>query len=331
MGRTGVLVPCRDSILWESRLNSIIEVKDLVKIYPSKRGAPVRALDGVSFEVQRGELCGLLGPNGAGKSTLMRILTTITRPTSGHAWILGHDVTRSPLEARRQLAVVLQETAVEMLLSVRDNLLIYGHLHRQSSSEMQKRIEDALDRFGLRGKQHEKVNDLSVGLRRRLQVAKVFMVDSPVVFLDEATTGMDPLIKRETLRLIREEARRGRTVFLTTQLLDDAEELCDRIMIINHGKIIASGNLEALRALASRMFRVSLVFSGPTSPALESLQTWNATSLDIEGPRVEMRFTGQESQLLSKLASLSERCPLERFEVRGADLEDIFVELLGES
>lgn len=310
-------------------VDTCIEVKNLTKLYTSKRGQSVRALEGVSFEVKRGEIFGLLGPNGAGKSTLVRILTTITQPTSGNAWVMGHDVVRSPLEARRQLAVVLQETAVEMLLSVRDNLQIYGRLHHQPSALLQYHMESVLDRFGLREKQFEKVNDLSVGMRRRLQVAKVFMVDSPIVFLDEATTGMDPLIKRETLSLIREEASHGRTIFLTTQLLDDAEELCDRIMIINHGQIVASGNLDTLRSLTSHMFRVSLSFFHPTPDLFECLRAWGPASLEIDGSHVEMTFTGEESQLLSKMADLSEVHPIERFEVRGVDLEDIFVELLG--
>lgn len=310
-------------------LSSVIEVQNLTKLFHSKRGLSTRALDGISFEVSRGEIFGLLGPNGAGKSTLVRILTTITRPTSGTARIMGHDVVHSPLEARRHLAVVLQETAVEMLLTVRDNLLIYGHLHQQPSALIKQRTDSVLDRFGLREKQHEKVNDLSAGMRRRLQVAKVFMVDSPIVFLDEATTGMDPLIKRETLNLIREEARHGRTIFLTTQLLDEAEELCHRIVIINRGTIVASGDMDALRALASKMFRVTLTLAHPTPEVYDTLRAWDPVSLESEGNSVEMTFKGEESHLLAKLADLASRCPIVRFEIRGADLEDIFVELLG--
>jgi len=309
-------------------LGAVIEVSNLAKWYYSSRHACTKALDGVSFAVNPGEIFGLLGPNGAGKSTLVRILTTITRPTSGVARIMNHDVVRSPLEARRQLAVVLQETAVEMLLTVRDNLKIYGYLHHQPSGLIQQRMESALDRFGLREKQSEKVNDLSVGMRRRLQVAKVFMVDSPIVFLDEATTGMDPLIKRDTLDLIRQEVRRGRTIFLTTQELDEAEELCDRIVILNRGRVIASSDMENLRSMASRMFRVVLTFSKPAPAAFQSLESWNPLSLKFDGRRAEMTFKGEQSQLLSKMADLSSTSPIERFEVRGADLEDIFVELL---
>ena len=309
-------------------MGAVIEVSNLAKWYYSSRHACTKALDGVSFAVNPGEIFGLLGPNGAGKSTLVRILTTITRPTSGVARIMNHDVVRSPLEARRQLAVVLQETAVEMLLTVRDNLKIYGYLHHQPSDLIQQRMESALDRFGLREKQSEKVNDLSVGMRRRLQVAKVFMVDSPIVFLDEATTGMDPLIKRDTLDLIRQEVRRGRTIFLTTQELDEAEELCDRIVILNRGRVIASSDMENLRSMASRMFRVVLTFSKPAPAAFQSLESWNPLSLKFDGRRAEMTFKGEQSQLLSKMADLSSTSPIERFEVRGADLEDIFVELL---
>ncbi len=305
-----------------------IEVENLTKVFLPRRSDPIRALDGISFQVKPGEVFGLLGPNGAGKSTLVRILATITRPTSGVARVRGFDVVHRPLETRRQIAVVLQETAVEMLLSVRDNLLIYGRLHFQPPRLLRERMNFVLDRFELREKQFERVNDLSVGMRRRLQVAKVFMVDSPILFLDEATTGMDPLIKRETLAFIREQAHAGRTIFLSTQALNEAEALCDRIAILDRGRIIASGDLETLRSLSSRMFRISLTFPEVTPPVRECLRGWNPLSMQVDGNRVELAFQGEESQILLRLAEVYQICPIQRFEVHDADLEDIFVELL---
>jgi ABC-2 type transport system ATP-binding protein len=306
-----------------------IEVVDLVKLYPTKHGPPIRAVDGMSFQVRRGEIFGLLGPNGAGKTTIVKILTTIIRPTSGTARVMNHNVASHPLEVRKQIAVVLQETALEMFMSVRDNLEIYGRLHYLPLPVLRQRIEQVLDQFGLREKQREKVQDLSGGLRRRLQVAKVFLVDAPIIFLDEATTGMDPLIKRQTLEAIGGLAKQGRTIFLTTQILEEAEALCDNLIIMNRGKAIASGDLDTLRTLATRMFHVSLTFAQPWPEAIESVRRLNPMSIHATDQTVEMTFDGGEPVILEHLAALSSRWRIDRFEVRGPDLEEVFVELLG--
>jgi ABC-2 type transport system ATP-binding protein len=219
-----------------------IEVKDLKKVYRSNTGEPVRALDGISFQVPQGCVFGLLGPNGAGKSTLVKVLTTITAPTSGQATVSDHDVIRSPLEVRRQIAVVLQQTAVESLLSVQDNLLIYAYLHGVGRREAWKRMQRLVEEFDLADKLSETVYDLSIGTKRRVQVAKIFMVDSRVIFLDEATTGMDPFMKKRVMDRIRLEARSGRTVLLTTHVLSEAEQLCDTILIIDWGSNAGIGD-----------------------------------------------------------------------------------------
>lgn len=306
-----------------------IQVDHLVKVFPSRKHAGVKAVDDISFQVKKGEIFGLLGPNGAGKTTIVKILTTILRPTSGSAAVYGYDVRTDPLSVRKQIAVVLQETAVETLFSVRDNLLIFGYLHGLSGEAILKRIEQVLDQFGLKEKSKEKAQDLSLGMRRRLQVAKVFMVDSPVLFLDEATTGMDPIIKRQTLDSIRRLANEGRTIVLTTQLLAEAEALCDNLIILNQGKTIASGNLEKLRTLATRRFHVSVTFADTSPEAFEAIRRLNPLSISISDRTVDMVFSGEETTILGHLQSISEKWRLDHFEVRGADLEEIFVELLG--
>lgn len=308
---------------------SAIQVNHLVKVFPSKKHPGVKAVDDVSFQVKKGEIFGLLGPNGAGKTTIVKILTTILWPTSGSASVYGYDVRTDPLSVRKQIAVVLQETAVETLFSVRDNLLIFGYLHGLAGKAISKRIEQVLDQFGLKEKSKEKAQDLSLGMRRRLQVAKVFMVDSPVLFLDEATTGMDPIIKRQTLDSIRRLANEGRTIVLTTQLLAEAEALCDNLIILNQGKAIASGNLEKLRTLATRRFHVSVTFADASPEAFEAIRGLNPLSISISDRTVDMVFSGEETTILGHLQSISEKWRLDHFEVRGADLEEIFVELLG--
>jgi ABC-2 type transport system ATP-binding protein len=308
-----------------------IEVENLRKVYRAESTEPVRALDGVSFQVPQGSVFGLLGPNGAGKSTLVKILTTIIAPTSGQASVLGQDVAREPLEVRRRIAVVLQQTAVDSLLSVQDNLLIYAYLHGIRRREARQRLRTVVEEFDLADKLGETVYDLSIGTKRRVQVAKIFMVDSPVIFMDEATTGMDPFMRRRVMDRIRTEARDGRTVLLTTQVLSEAEQLCDTILIIDHGRTLASGTLEDLRRLSEQMFRVNLSFVGIDEALMGRLKALKPVEFKTNGKSVEMLFRGTEASLLGELADIARSVPITQFEIRGADLEEIFMALLKEA
>jgi ABC-2 type transport system ATP-binding protein len=309
-------------------MSDAIEVEDLRKTYRSKNGESVRALDGVSFRVPRGQIFGLLGPNGAGKSTLVKILSTITSPTSGRAVVAGCDVVRQPLAARRQMAVVLQQTAAETLLTVRDNLLIYAYLHGVNARAAPKRMQAVAEEFELTERLRDTVQELSIGTKRRIQVAKIFMLDAPVIILDEATTGMDPLMKRRVMDRLRAEASAGRTILLTTQVLSEAEELCETIMILDRGRAMASGTLQELRRRSARMFRVSLSFADANGELVERLQALAPVHLQIDGNEVEMLFHGEEASLLGKLADVSRAMPIQHFEVRGPTLEEIFVTLV---
>ncbi len=306
----------------------VIQVEGLRHVY--KRGSSPRpALDGLSFAVQPGEIFGLLGPNGAGKTTVVRILTTILRATSGRAWVAGYDVRTHPLEARRQLAAVLQENAVETLLSTRDNLLLYGYLHGLSRSETARRMEDVVDLLELHEHLGQRAQALSGGNKRRLQVAKALMVETPVLFLDEATTGMDPLVKRRVVEAIRRRAASGRTVLLTTQLLDEAESLCDRMVLLDHGRSIAEGKLRELRALSRKLFRITLSFAQTTAEASAALNELRARSLEERDGEFLLVAEGSEDEWIRKMAQVSARWPLSHLEIRGANLEQIFLELYG--
>ena len=310
---------------------SVIDAHDLAKTYRIKSGHPLHALAGVSFRVEQGEIFGLLGPNGAGKTTLVKILTTITPPSGGHASVHGFDVARRPLDVRRNIAVVLQQAAVETMLSVEDNLLIYARLHGVATQTARGRMRAIVEEFELADKLSETVQDLSIGTKRRVQVAKIFMVDAPVIFLDEASTGMDPIMKRRVMDRIRADARNGRTVVFTTQILSEAEELCDNIMIIDRGRTLAAGTLPQLRRLSENVFRVSLTFADAHARLTEHLAPLGALDMQIEGAQVELTFRGEEAALLERLAGISRSLPITSFEVRGADLEQIFVQLVQES
>jgi ABC-2 type transport system ATP-binding protein len=232
-------------------MSEAIRVSDLRKRF-TRRGTPgVDAVDGLSFSVPSGRIFGLLGPNGAGKTTTLRILTTLIRPTSGTAEVAGIDVMRDPLGVRQRIVVVVQESAAEIFLTVRDNLHTFGRFHGLGGADLRQRAERVMEQFGLTQDGSRKAMDLSGGFRRRIQVAKALLVDSPVMFLDEFSTGMDPLLKRSVMELLRGEARRGRTIVLTTQILSEAEALCDDILIINRGREVARGDVPAIKALSA--------------------------------------------------------------------------------
>lgn len=307
-----------------------IEVQDLKKVY-RPGGEAVRALDGVSFDVPQGRIYGLLGPNGAGKSTLVKILSTITTPTSGKASVMGFDVEREPLLSRQQMTVVLQQTATENLLTVGDNLLIYAYLHGVKKQRAEERLKSLAEEFELTSMLRDTVQELSLGTKRRIQVAKIFMLDAPVIILDEATTGMDPLMKRRVMDRLRAEARNGRTILLTTQVLSEAEELCESIMILDRGRSMASGTLQELRKLSTHTFRVTLTFAETSDELVRRLQALDPEQLQVNGKQVEMVFHGEEAALLGRLADISRDTPILQFEVRGPTLEEIFIALMKET
>ncbi len=304
-----------------------IEVVDLVKEFPRRRQAPLRAVDGLSFEVAPGAIFGLLGPNGAGKTTTLRILTTLARPTSGRVRILGYDVVAAPLEVRRRISVVIQETAVELFLSPRDNLLTFARFHGIDGAEAQRRADRVIELFGLDEYAGQKVQDLSGGFRRRVQVAKTLMVETPVVFLDEFSTGMDPILKRAVMDLLRAEAKRGRTIVLTTQILSEAEELCDDILIINHGRQVARGDLHSLKLLSQGVYEVALTFDRVPDGLEAEMAARGAIRIRVSGNTVELALKEDEQQVLALVSELAKRGRVLRVELGGASLEDVFVEL----
>jgi ABC-2 type transport system ATP-binding protein len=229
-----------------------IKVDNLQKTFEKRGRPPVRAVDGLSFSVPVGHIFGLLGPNGAGKTTTLKILTTLLRPSGGTAEVAGFDVAHDPLRVRQRIVVVVQESAAEIFLSVRDNLLTFARFHGLSGPALRSRVDTVMEQFGLTQDASRKAMDLSGGFRRRIQVAKALLVDTPVVFLDEFSTGMDPILKRSVMELLRAEARRGRTIVLTTQILSEAESLCDDILIINHGREIVRGDVETIKKLSTQ-------------------------------------------------------------------------------
>ncbi len=304
-----------------------IEVNNLVKVYTRKHLPPVRAVDGLSFSVQRGEIFGLLGPNGAGKTTTIKILTTLLAPTEGSAKVFGHDVTHDPLGVRKQIWVVVQENALELHLSVRNNFRVFGRFHGLSARETQIRMDRVCELFSLIEYLNAKGMDLSGGLKRRVQVAKTFLIDKPVVFLDEATTGMDSINKRATIQAIKEETRKGRTIVLTTHILDEAEILCDRVAILNHGTLIALGSIQDVKGVGLRLLSLTLTVRDATPALMKTIRSYQPVSVEVRNATIEV-IMREEEETLKLLAAARKHEGFLHFEITSASLEDVFLQLI---
>ena len=307
--------------------NHAIEIDTLVKVYTKRGQPPVRAVDGLTLAVERGQIFGLLGPNGAGKTTTIKVLTTLLLPTSGSARVLGYDVVKQPLDVRKQICVVVQENAIEAHLSVRNNFRVFGRFHGLPPMEIERGTDRVSELFDLRSHLNEKGMDLSGGLKRRVQVAKTFLVEKPVVFLDEATTGMDTFNKRTTVQAIREESRKGRTIILTTHVLDEAETLCDSVAIMNHGSIVAHGSVESVKAAGLRLISLSLTFSAISPQLIALLESFAPTSIGIRNTTAEITVRDEDAAF-ALLSAAREHGALLHFEIASASLEDVFVQIL---
>ncbi|MFZ0478559.1 MAG: ATP-binding cassette domain-containing protein [Terriglobales bacterium] len=233
----------------------------------------VTALDGIDLDVAPGEIFGLLGPNGAGKSTTVGILTTRVRPTSGTAWIGQHDVWREQTAAKRLIGVVAQRPNLDFSLTAREILLFHGAYFGLSSDERTTRANTLLDRFKLTDRADQLVRGFSGGMMQRMSIARAMMHDPQVLFLDEPSVGLDPQTRLLLWEIIREYNQKGRTILLTTHNMEEADTLCQRLAIIDHGRIIASGTPAELKASIPGGYLLRLRFGHHSAPLLERLGT----------------------------------------------------------
>jgi ABC-2 type transport system ATP-binding protein len=304
----------------------VIVVSDLNHTYDGKR----YALSAVSFSVKRGEVFGLLGRNGAGKTTLIKILTTLIRPTAGRISILGLDPYTHGAEVRRRIGVVQQDDSFDYT-SVEGNLDIYGMLWGVQKSERLKRIEELLELFSLKDVRKKNVFDLSGGQARRLQVAREFMHDMDILFLDEPTVGLDVIMRRTLLDRIKELARNGLTVIFTTHNLEEADYLCDRIAVIDSGRILALDSVENLKRIYGKKTVELVLGRGSRGLFLREVKS-RIPNVDLKESDSTIKIVNTDPSFVLGViteASRASGVEIEWLNVRGSTLEDVFLATIG--
>ena len=309
-------------------MKSVI-AEDLVKTY---RNGAVRALDQLSLDVEEGTVLSVLGPNGAGKTTCVRILATLLRPDSGHAVVGGIDVIKHPEKVREVIGLSGQYAAVDEILTGWDNLVMFGQLYHLGKKEAIVRADELLERFSLTESAKRPIKTYSGGMRRRLDLAASLIVKPKVLFLDEPTTGLDPRGRQEMWRVIEELVKGGVTLLLTTQYLEEADQLADEIAVIDHGKVIARGTSDALKKQVGGERLEIVVESHNVAKAMEVVATisGNKATLD-EGLRmISAPVSTGATALIETLRSLDSAGihPLD-VGLKRPSLDDVFLSLTG--
>lgn len=281
-------------------MSKMIEISGLNKNYSGKK-----VIDGLDLEIDHGELFGFLGPNGAGKTTAIRILTTLTKPSSGRVLINGIDVAREPASVKSEFGIVQQHLSLNRDLTISENLQLHARLHHLSKKERNQRIADLLDYVELSDHADYLIDDVSGGMKRRAMIARALIHRPKLLFLDEPTVGLDAQTRRKVWDLIRRMNVEGTTVFLTTHYIEEAEALCQRVGVLHHGRIIAIGSPLSLRE------KLGMI----------------AVEMNLNGNRTEYKYFPDRVQAAQFIESLP---GTERVVMRESNLEDVFIELTGQ-
>ena len=307
-------------------MDNAIETKNLTKYYDK-----LLAVDHINFEAKKGEIFGFLGPNGAGKTTTIRMLTGISKPSEGTATVMGYDIQRQPIQAKEQMGIVPDVSNIYNELSAWNNLVFTGKLYDLPKELRETKAEELLKMFGLSERRREKVQGFSRGMKRRICIAMALMNKSSIVFLDEPTSGLDVqsvLIIRETIRKLNQD---GLTIFITTHNLEEASQMCDRVAIINHGKIAAIGTPEKLKRTVQGLQSVEIAFETTPINALSDLKELPNTREIVKAGDKFRLFTDDPSSVLASVWNYAQNNNLKLVTVNtlGPSLEDVFVSLTG--
>ncbi|MFF3341865.1 ATP-binding cassette domain-containing protein [Streptomyces flavidovirens] len=305
-----------------------IHAEGLVKTF-----GDVKALDGVDLDVPEGTVLGLLGPNGAGKTTAVRVLTTLLQPDSGKAFVAGIDVLKHPNEVRRSIGLSGQFAAVDEYLTGRENLQMVGRLYQMSAKASKARADELLERFNLADAADRTAKTYSGGMRRRLDLAAALVVSPPVMFMDEPTTGLDPRNRQQLWEVIQELVSGGTTLLLTTQYLEEADHLAHDICVIDHGRVIARGSSDQLKAQTGGE-RIEVVVHDPEylTAANEVLRAFGkgASKTERHTRKITVPVTGGAKLLAEVIRELDIRgVEIDDIGLRRPTLDDVFISLTG--
>ncbi len=300
-----------------------VYVNNLKKTYDGKK----YAVDGISFNVMPGQVYGLLGKNGAGKSTTIKILSTLIKKTSGDVKILGMNIDNS-LEIRKRIGVVQQDLSFDFT-SVEKNFMIYGMLWNVDKKILKDRMEELINIFGLENERKKNILDLSGGQKKRVQVAREFLHDMDLLFLDEPTVGMDPIVRRKLLDFIKSRVEKGLTVIFTTHIMEEADYLCDKIGIINDGKIVREGNSEYLKDNFGGYKTLKIECDGNINN--DTINKINSLGINITGKGKEILLTSKNiEKLMPETFKILEMQGLSIIKINmdQSSLEDVFFEVV---
>jgi ABC-2 type transport system ATP-binding protein len=309
-------------------MTSPIIATGLARYFGSK-DEPIKAVDGVDLEVKEGEIFGFLGPNGAGKSTTVRMLTTLLRPTAGQAFVAGYDIVKDADKVRRSIGVALQDAAIDPLMTGNELLELQAVLYGIAPNQMKKRADELLERVGLTAAADRRVGTYSGGMRRRLDLALSLIHQPTVLFLDEPTTGLDPMSRLTLWEEVKRLNSEGTTVLLTTQYLEEADQLADRIAIIDHGKIVREGTPRDLKAQVGAPTLLITVAAQLTETATQVLKEFGDMRPTAEGTLGVGLNAGVEAvtDVVRRLDEAGIR--VQHLELNEPSLDDVFAEATG--
>ncbi len=303
-----------------------VRAEGIVKLY-----GEVRALDGMDLVVQRGQVVGLLGPNGAGKTTMVRILSTLLKPTQGTARVAGFDVVKQPDEVRRAIGLTGQYAAVDEYLTGRENLRMFGDLYHLDPGYVKARSTELLEAFDLAEAADRPARTYSGGMRRRLDLASSLIAKPSILFLDEPTTGLDPRSRLGMWAVIKALVAEGTTVLLTTQYLEEADQLAEDIVVIDHGRVIAHGTAEQLKdQIGGDRIEVTIREAGRVQDAVVAIRSVSTGEPQVADARIWAPVTGGSTVLVDAIRALdAQGIEVDDLTLRRPTLDDVFLSLTG--
>lgn len=301
-------------------MKKVIEVKNL-----SKKYSQLTAVDGISFEVNEGEVFGLLGENGAGKTTTLEIIEGLRKPTGGQILVLGHDTSKNIKDIKEKIGVQLQSSAYYHYLTLKEILNLFASFYDKTVDP-----EELLEMVGLKEKRNAFVGSLSGGQRQRFSIIASLINDPEIVFLDEPTTGLDPLARRHLWDIIIDIKKKGKTIILTTHYMEEAEVLCDRIAIMEKGKIVAVDETHKLIERAKNPFKINFIDTSFTDKDAAAIKHLGNLS-QVAGKSYSYEFRTKSQESVNKALTIINKSKTESLTVGRASLEDVFIELTGKN